>query len=170
MGVALKTERLLSDMLREGPLPLVRAAAIGAQLAAALRDRHAEGLGAHRSVGPAKLLVKWDSRGEPVLILHEPDGSAEPSYLAPEQWAGQAVDERADVYAVGAVVVHMVQGVPPAKGKPERADPPLLAGLPEPLRAVVRRALWPSAELRQQSAGELFLALAEAHAALRGSS
>ena len=165
----MKAERLLSDMLKEGPLPLVRAAAIGAQLAAALRDRHAEGLGAHKSVGPSKLLVKWDSRGEPVVVLHDPDGSAEPSYLAPEQWAGQAVDERADVYAIAAVVVHMVQGVPPAKGKKDRADPPPLAGLPEPLRAVVRRALWPSVELRHQSAGELFDALAQAHAALRAS-
>lgn len=160
-------ERRLSDMLREGPLPLARAAGVGAQLAAALRDRHFVGAGAHRSVGPAKVRVTWDSRGEPVVRLDEPDGSAEPAYLAPEQWEGKPVDERADVYAVAAVVVHMVQGVPPPKGQGRTAPPPL-AGVPEPLKGVLEHALWPAADLRTPSAAALFDALAAALPALRG--
>jgi serine/threonine protein kinase len=154
-------------MLREGPLPLPRAAAIGAQLAACLRDRHAAGLGPHRSVGPAKVLVRWDSRGEPVVRLLDPDGSAELPYLAPEQWDGRPVDERADVYATGAVVFHMVQGVPPPKGK-DRTSPPPLAGVPEPLGGLLKRALWPAVELRPGTAVELFEGLAGSVAALRG--
>lgn len=161
-------ERRLVDMLREGPLPLPRAAGIGAQLAAAVRDRHFLGAGAHRSVSPAKVRVAWDSRGEPIVHLAEPDGSAEPQYLAPEQWAGEAVDERADVYAVAAVVVHMVQGVPPPKGQGRTAPPPL-AGVPAPLKDVLGRALWPAPELRTPTAAALFDGLAAALPALRGS-
>jgi hypothetical protein len=97
--------------------------------------------------------VRWDARGEPVIALAEPDGSAEASYLAPEQWAG-------------ALVVHMIQGVPPPKGK-DRTQPPPLAGVPEPLAGILRRALWPSIDLRFQTASELFTALAGAVAALR---
>ncbi len=39
-----------------------------------------------------------------------------PHYMAPEQLGGQAVDARADIYALGATVFHLLAGQPPYSG------------------------------------------------------
>jgi eukaryotic-like serine/threonine-protein kinase len=41
-----------------------------------------------------------------------------PHYFAPEQLGGQAVDGRADIYALGATVFHLLAGQPPYAGLP----------------------------------------------------
>jgi serine/threonine protein kinase len=41
---------------------------------------------------------------------------ADVAYLAPEQWRGQAPDPRADVYAVGGMLYHLLCGQPPFSG------------------------------------------------------
>src|SRR6185295_8555117 len=42
-----------------------------------------------------------------------------PAYMPPEQARGDAVDERADVYALGAMLYHVLIGVPPYSPKPD---------------------------------------------------
>ena len=39
-----------------------------------------------------------------------------PAYMAPEQAAGEPVDERADVYALGAIMYHVISGATPHEG------------------------------------------------------
>lgn len=76
-----------------------------------------------------------------------------PAYMPPEQASGQAVDERADVYALGALLYHVIAGAPPYQGTRsaeilaqvlKQAPPPLderVSAAPRDLVAVVDKAM-----------------------------
>lgn len=76
-----------------------------------------------------------------------------PAYMPPEQAAGKPVDERADVYALGAMLYHVLAGHPPYRGRHARAvlvdvlegPPPALAdavvGIPADLIAIADKAM-----------------------------
>jgi len=76
-----------------------------------------------------------------------------PVYMPPEQARGEPVDERADVYAIGAMLYHVLCGQPPYRGATldeviaavTQRPPPRLAerqpGLPGDLVAIVERAM-----------------------------
>lgn len=58
-----------------------------------------------------------------------------PAYMPPEQAAGTAVDERADVYAIGAILYHVLAGCPPYGGSsPMDVVRQVLTGPPAPLQ------------------------------------
>lgn len=58
-----------------------------------------------------------------------------PVYMPPEQASGLAVDERADVYAIGAILYHVLAGRPPYQaGAPMDVVRRVLAGPPLPLQ------------------------------------
>ncbi len=74
-------------------------------------------------------------------------------YMPPEQAAGAEVDERADVYALGALLYHVLSGAPPYQGRdsdevleavlraPPRALSDAAPGVPPALASLVRAAM-----------------------------
>jgi tetratricopeptide (TPR) repeat protein len=90
-----------------------------------------------------------------------------PRYMAPEQARGEPATRRSDVYALGAILYHVLAGAPPVAGddvhaileRAARAEVRPLAeaapGLPGDLIAIVQRAMAIEPERRYASAGEL---------------
>jgi hypothetical protein len=59
-----------------------------------------------------------------------------PHYMPPEQARGETVDARADVYALGALLYHVLAGEPPYRGITKDVIARVVAGPPEPLRSL----------------------------------
>lgn len=90
-----------------------------------------------------------------------------PNYMAPEQAAGLALDERADVFGVGALLHHALTHQAPYPGRDEttvlararerelRPLAELASGTPAGLLRIVERALARRPEERQRDAAEL---------------
>src|SRR5262249_56603485 len=51
------------------------------------------------------------------LATSDGDVIGSPQYMPPEQAEGRSVDERADVYALGAILYHVLAGVAPYSGR-----------------------------------------------------
>ena len=95
-----------------------------------------------------------------------------PSYMAPEQARGDRVDPRADVYAVGAMLYHMVTGKKPFEAEDATATLTLVIteeaqrpraindAIPEGLEVVIQRAMAKDIKERYASMQELDAALA----------
>jgi len=147
---------------------------------------HAHGMGLiHRDLKPENMLIEPDGRLRITdfgLALALRGGarfggatsrSGTPQFAAPEQLLGERVDQRADLYSLGAVSYFVLLGRPPFSGKtPEQilakqtTDdlPPLSAerrDVPRELEEVLRRALRSDPAERFHSAGAF-------HAAVKG--
>ncbi|HEY0093216.1 MAG TPA: serine/threonine-protein kinase, partial [Archangium sp.] len=89
-----------------------------------------------------------------------------PAYMPPEQALGQPVDERADVYALGAILYHLLAGTRPYDGgsseqvlqKVVKGPPPPLTArqrcIPVDQRAIVAKALAREPTQRYATASE----------------
>ena len=90
-----------------------------------------------------------------------------PHYMPPEQARGEAVDERADVYALGAILYYLLAGAPPHAGKTvaetlaaAKSEPPqpvetLEPDVPQELAAIVRKAMAMGLADRYPTANEM---------------
>ena len=115
------TQKLLEE---RGPLPSGVVALIGAQAAAGLGEAARRQI-VHRDVKPANLgisahgLVKVTDFGLAKAFAAQKSLTGEgfvvgtADYIAPEQARGDAIDERADVYALGCTLFHLLTGKPP---------------------------------------------------------
>lgn len=173
----------LHERLKLGPLPLRDALKIGSELARGLAAAHERGV-VHRDLKPANIILGDDGAckildfGLAKLAEAMADGEAtQPGvllgtagYMAPEQIRGHAVDRRADIFALGAVLYEMTSGRPAFHGATAvdrmsaalRDEPPPLPG---ELGAILARCLAKDPERRFQSALDLAFCLESLRAA-----
>ena len=159
----------LADVLsHERRLAPERACKIATQICRALAAAHAAGV-IHRDLKPENIfLVARDGQADFVKVLDfgiaRSMGRARrltnpgvamgtPEYMAPEQAEGGAVDQRSDIYSVGALIYEMVSGSPPQMSRDKELIPPrgIKADVPEELDRIVVRALEKDPALRYQS-------------------
>jgi len=129
--------RPLSDLVREGPLPVAEALRLAKGIADALSAAHERGI-IHRDLKPGNVMITAD--GQPKVLdfglgkAIEGDGSSkgDPSpsnsptmtlaatqagiilgtagYMSPEQARGRTADKRSDVWAFGCLLFEMLAG------------------------------------------------------------
>ncbi|MCZ7640552.1 MAG: serine/threonine protein kinase [Verrucomicrobia bacterium] len=119
----------LSALIRAKPLPSRQAARYAKTIAEAIDHAHAHGI-LHRDLKPSNILI--DAEDQPRVMDFglarrlEEDSEltatgqvlGSPSYMPPEQAAGRhtTLSRRTDVYALGAILYHLLTGRPPFAG------------------------------------------------------
>lgn len=170
----------LSDRLKEGPLPARDGAVIVRQVAEAVQAAHDQQL-IHRDLKPGNILL--DEQGVPRVtdfgLAKQLDGDqgltqtgdvmGTPSYMAPEQAQGQLdqIGSPTDVYALGAILYHILTGRPPFQGatkietlrqvvEQEPAPPRQLnSAIPRDLETIALKCLRKEADKRYATSAEL---------------
>jgi len=158
-------EHLKGQSLRKelagGILRVRRAVQLAVQIADALADAHAAGY-LHAGLSPESVVIT--AKGHAKIPAHELacrygfDASAHPprlhDYLSPEEITGRSVDERSDVYSVGAMLYEMLTARRP---DPRGSSLPSATNshVPKALDAIALRAVAPSPERRYSTAAEL---------------
>ena len=119
----------LDEVVGREPLPIPRAVELIAKLSRAVHYAHEHGI-LHRDIKPGNILV--DQKGEPHLtdfglarlletestVTRTKEVFGTPSYMAPEQAAGESrnLTSATDVYGLGAVLYQLLVGHPPFDG------------------------------------------------------
>ncbi|HYI08343.1 MAG TPA: serine/threonine-protein kinase [Thermoanaerobaculia bacterium] len=181
-------EDLRTVLRRRGVLSPADTARVGARIAEALGAAHAIGI-VHRDVKPHNVMVRTDGRitlldfgvARGVGIDMQTITSTgvivgTPDYMAPEQFQGQRLDARGDIYSLGIVLYELVCGAVPFRG-----DTPVGLGmqhqqvLPPPIRTqrpnvpawlerIILKCLEKDPAQRFQTAGDLAAELSRPHA------
>jgi TolB-like protein/Flp pilus assembly protein TadD/tRNA A-37 threonylcarbamoyl transferase component Bud32 len=178
----------LDRVLARGPLAPERALNIAAQAARGLAAAHEE-LIIHRDVKPANLML---ARGDTVKILDfgiarflgDPrvtdHGSVvgSPAYMSPEQLRDEPVDQRTDIWSLGAVLYEMLTGTRAFPGdgvaaavasvlstQPARASG-VRPGLPGRVDEILAKALAKDRRLRYERMDDMARDLLELRSAL----
>jgi len=176
--------RTLGAILAESSrMPLDRAVRLAREMAAGLDAAHGLGI-VHRDLKPDNVMVIPGRTGETVKLVDfgiakaleaEPAKGVTapgvvigtPDYMSPEQFAGDPVDPRADVYALGVIFYRMVTGSLPHQGETARetltkrlTEPPRPLGdaapdlvVPAGLQSILNRVLARRPEERYPTAG-----------------
>ncbi len=142
------------------------------QLLAALGHAHQNGI-THRDIKPANIILLKDgtvkvadfgiARIESSNLTQAGAVLGTPAYMSPEQFMGQTVDGRSDLFSAGVILYQFLTGDKPFTGtlttimhKVLKEDPPapseLNVQVPRPFDALIRQALAKRPEDRFQSA------------------
>lgn len=173
----------LADLIKNGPLPLERAADIITQVARGLAYAHRHGV-IHRDLKPSNIL--FDLSGNAYLsdfglakVLATPDMTrpgnlvGTPAYVAPEALRGEVVDHRADVYSLGILAYETLTGRLPFEAQGGNIlslirmhledEPPSMRAInpdiPAEVEAVIMRALRKDPDLRYDDTEQMAIAL-----------
>jgi serine/threonine protein kinase len=169
----------LRERLTEGALPVRLTVDYSSQIVQGLIAAHRRHI-IHRDLRPENLLLTFGRVKiffGAARLQFEPaeyERSVEeltPSYMSPEQMRGKKVDQRSDIFSVGAILYEMLTGHRAFQGETEvdtmtavlLEDPPEIdlerAGVPVSFQQIVRQCLEKEPENRFQSARDLAVAL-----------
>lgn len=190
----------LAQLLAAGPLENARVDRIFAQICGALAEAHGIGI-VHRDLKPDNiLLTQRGGQGDFVKVLDfgiakisaaEDDRSTKltqqgmmvgtPPYMSPEQFSGDPIDARSDVYSLGIIAYEMLTGRLPFDARTPwewaskhlTAEPapmrvPTSAGIPTRRSQAIQRALAKRPDQRQQNVHELLSEFVDEGSALLG--
>ena len=180
----------LSQMLEENNLTLARSIEIVSSIAEALSEAHHQGI-IHRDVKPSNVVINERGQvkvldfglvkqvetgnetvdsGAPTLFSVRTRSDVivgTPLYLSPEQATGKPVDQRSDLFALGAVLYECVTGRSAFSGQSVieigaqviHVNPPppskVSTGIPSELDRITMKALEKKVESRYQTAEEM---------------
>jgi eukaryotic-like serine/threonine-protein kinase len=168
---------LKEKIVGDGPLGTRAAAAIGAQVAAALGAAHERGM-VHRDIKPQNVLLtdRGDAKvadfgiaraGSSVTISRTGSVLGTAGYMSPEQALGKPATPKSDLYALGVVLYEALTGELPYTAdnpiavsmkhvnEPVRSPREIAPNIPEGMNALVTRLMAKNPEDRYASADEL---------------
>ena len=175
--------RELQDYLdNKERFPLNTAIDLVSQLLEVLTYSHAQGV-IHRDLKPSNIILPGNGRIkvmdfgiakiESSTLTQFGDVFGTPGYMSPEQFAGQPVDKRTDLYSTGVILFHLLTGEKPFPGdsitsimhRVMTTEAPLVSEIncqvPSALDRVVAKALARKTEKRYQTAAEFKAALSD---------
>ncbi|MEP7285453.1 MAG: SUMF1/EgtB/PvdO family nonheme iron enzyme [Chloroflexota bacterium] len=175
----------LADRILKAPISLENITRLMDQMASALDYAHRRGI-IHRDLKPSNVLLDEDGNAfltdfGIVKLLNQTSALTQsgavmgtPAYMPPEQWSGEPIDARSDIYSLGVILFEMLtRTVPFDADTPFRMmhmhiyeSPPLLASfrpdLPPAVYQVIQKALAKDRDQRFTSASELAAAFKSA--------
>ncbi|MBX3186429.1 MAG: serine/threonine protein kinase [Labilithrix sp.] len=194
--------RSIADLLeKEGPIAAPRVEKILSQICGSLAEAHAQGI-IHRDLKPDNIIIT-DRAGQKDFVKVLDFGIAKrssetdkneakltqqgmvlgtPPYMSPEQFTGEALDARSDIYSLAVMAYEMLTGQLPFDAKtawewatlhmtaaPKAIEAtPNGAALPESMRGAIMRALSKSRDQRFASITEFHQRFAGVAAASAG--
>jgi serine/threonine-protein kinase len=182
-------EALESYIARNGPRPHAEIVSLMTQLLEGLHFAHERGV-VHRDIKPSNLIVAGGqlkitdfgiARLQASSLTRSGVAIGTPSYMAPEQYRGDGVDRRADVFSSGIVFFELCTGQQPFVGRTLdelgykicHVEAPAVTSvnpeLPPPVDAVAARAMAKDRDQRFETAIDFCRAMQHAFQSLSGS-
>jgi class 3 adenylate cyclase len=145
----------LKKRIKQGPLPLDEAVSVVIQVAQGLAQAHGKGI-IHRDIKPSNIMIGDDGAVkivdfgiakltgyEKITKTSEILGTV--AYMSPEQTVGRSIDNRADLWSLGAVLYESLTGQSPFRRENEQSM----------MYAIVNESPLPPSELREDIPGDL---------------